>query len=139
MYKRILIANDGSAGAAKALTAAIALARTMQAELHMISVEELPRLPDSIEEVVEERQAAGHRFKKVITRAQAEAKTQDVKLRAHVVAGHAVPSIVDFIERDGFDLLVIGYMGHSALYNRIIGGTTDRLVELAPCAVLVVK
>jgi nucleotide-binding universal stress UspA family protein len=34
---------------------------------------------------------------------------------------------------------VIGYMGHSALYNRIMGSTTDRLVELAPCAVLVVK
>lgn len=139
MYKRILIANDGSAGAAKALTAAIALAKTMQAELHMISVEELPRLPDSIEEVTAERQAAGHRFERVIHRSQAEAKAQDIKLRAHVVAGHAVPSIVDFIERDGFDLLVIGYMGHSALYNRIIGGTTDRLVELAPCAVLVVK
>ncbi len=139
MYKRILIANDGSAGAGKALTAAIALAKAMQAELHMISVEELPRLPDSIEEVVEERQAAGHRFEKVIHCAQAQAKTQDIKLRVHVVAGHAVPSIVDFIERDGFDLLVVGYMGHSALYNRIIGGTTDRLVELAPCAVLVVK
>jgi hypothetical protein len=37
-----------------------------------------------------------------------------------------------------FDLLVVGYMGHSALYNRIIGSTTDRLVELAPCAVQVV-
>ncbi len=139
MYKRILIANDGSAGAAKALTAAIALAKTMQAELHMILVEELPRLPDSIEEVVEERQAAGHRFETVIQRAQAQAKMENLKLRVHVVAGHAVPSIVDFIERDGFDLLVIGFMGHSALYNRIIGSTTDRLVELAPCAVLVVK
>jgi hypothetical protein len=37
-----------------------------------------------------------------------------------------------------FDLLVVGYMVHSALYNRIIGSTTDRLVELAPCAVQVV-
>jgi nucleotide-binding universal stress UspA family protein len=36
-------------------------------------------------------------------------------------------------------LLVIGYMGHSALYNRLIGSTTDRLVEVAPCQVLVVK
>jgi len=30
-------------------------------------------------------------------------------------------------------------MGHSQLYERIIGSTTDRLVRLAPCAVLVVK
>jgi hypothetical protein len=30
-------------------------------------------------------------------------------------------------------------MAHSALYNRIIGSTTDRLVELAACHVPVVK
>ena len=64
---------------------------------------------------------------------------EDATLKAQMVAGHAVPSIVEFIERGGHDLLVIGYMGHSALYNRLIGSTTDRLVELAPCKVLVVK
>jgi nucleotide-binding universal stress UspA family protein len=37
------------------------------------------------------------------------------------------------------DLLVVGFMGHSALYERIIGGTADRLVRLAPCPVLVAK
>ena len=37
------------------------------------------------------------------------------------------------------DLLIVGYMGHSALYNRLIGSTIDRLVELAQCTVLVVK
>ena len=46
---------------------------------------------------------------------------------------------VEIVELHHFDLLVIGYMGHTALYNRLIGGTTDRLVELARCAVLVVK
>jgi nucleotide-binding universal stress UspA family protein len=56
-----------------------------------------------------------------------------------VLAGHPVPTIVEFIERDGFDLLVIGYMGHSAIYKGIIGSTTDRLVELAPCHVVVAK
>jgi nucleotide-binding universal stress UspA family protein len=30
-------------------------------------------------------------------------------------------------------------MGHVALWKRVIGSTTDRLVDLAPCAVLVVK
>jgi nucleotide-binding universal stress UspA family protein len=37
------------------------------------------------------------------------------------------------------DLVVAGFTGHSALYERIIGGTADRLVRLAPCPVLVVK
>lgn len=135
MPSKILIANDGSLGAAKALTAAIALARLEKAELHMISVEELPQFPVSIDEVIEEKQDANHRFAEVIARAEAEAKSQRLKLMTHIVTGHAVSSIIEMIERHRFDLLVVGYMGHAALYNRLIGGTTDRLVG----SVLVVK
>jgi nucleotide-binding universal stress UspA family protein len=105
----------------------------------MICVEEMARVPATIDEVVEDKLEQNHRFEEVIARAQLQAKPARVRLDTHVVPGHAVPSIIEFIERDGFDLLVIGYMGHSALYNRLIGSTTDRLVELAPCHVLVVK
>ena len=48
-------------------------------------------------------------------------------------------AIVGLVKDRGLDLLVVGFMGHSQLYERIIGSTTDRLVRLAPCAVLVVK
>ena len=61
------------------------------------------------------------------------------RLRVALVVGHPVSCIAEFVQRGGYDLLVVGYMGHSALYNRVIGSTTDRLVELAPCKVLVVK
>jgi nucleotide-binding universal stress UspA family protein len=37
------------------------------------------------------------------------------------------------------DLLVIGATGHSALYERTIGSRADRIIQLAPCPVLVVK
>jgi nucleotide-binding universal stress UspA family protein len=139
MYRKILIANDGSQGADRALTTAIQLARQLKAALHMVSVEEIPRLPTTIDEVVEEKQEANRRFDRVIKRARSEARASGVKIETHVIAGHPVPSIVEFIEREGYDLLVIGYMGHAALYNRVIGSTTDRLVELAPSQVLVVK
>ena len=139
MFEKIAIANDGSEGAARALSAAIALAKVHGAQLHMISVEELPRFPASIDEVVEERDEANHRYEAVIARAKAQAQSQGVGLTTHVLVGHAVPTIVDFVERERCDLLVVGFMGHSALYNRLIGGSTDRLVELAACAVLVVK
>lgn len=52
MYKKLLVANDGSAGAKRALDAGIALAKETGAELHMISVEDLPRFPASIDEVL---------------------------------------------------------------------------------------
>jgi nucleotide-binding universal stress UspA family protein len=55
MYSKILAANDGSPGGLKAFDAAIELARQVSAELHMMTVEELPRFPASIDEVAEER------------------------------------------------------------------------------------
>jgi nucleotide-binding universal stress UspA family protein len=139
MYRRILIAHDGSDGAFRALEAAIDIAKRYKAELHMISVEELPRFPGTIDEVIEEKDEANHRFEGVIAEARARAKARRVKIEAHVVAGHVVPAIVEFLAKNRFDLLVVGFMGHTALYNRIIGSTTDRLVELAPCPVLVIK
>lgn len=139
MYSKILIANDGSAGAARALNAAIELARRLHTPLHMVCVEELPRFPTSVDEIVEEEAEAKKMFDEVILASRKQAKAAHVKLETHVIPGHAVSSIVEFVERESFDLLVIGFMGHSALYNRLIGGTTDRLVELAPCQVLVVK
>jgi len=139
MFRKIVIASDGSAGAARAILTAIHLAKTHDAELHMISVEELPQFPASVAEVIEEKADANHFFEGVIAHANGQAQALGVKLATHVVTGHAVTTILEFVEREHADLLVIGYMGHSALYNRVIGSTTDRLVELAPCAVLVVK
>jgi nucleotide-binding universal stress UspA family protein len=139
MFRRILTANDGSEGAFKALDAALRLAHSHKAQLHMISVEEIQWIPGSREEVIGDKELADRKFAEVVANANVEAKRHHVRLSSHIVVGHAVRAIVDCIEHDRFDLLVIGFMGHSALYNRVIGSTADRLVELAPCTVLVVK
>lgn len=67
------------------------------------------------------------------------ASAQGVELRPHVVVGHEVKTILEYIKRHGFDLLVIGFMGHSAIYDRVMGSTCQSLIRLAPCSVLVVK
>ena len=138
MYSRILVANDGSPGGQKALSGAIELARKLSAELHMVTVEELPRFPASIDEIAEEKDEANHRFAPVIDAAKAEAKGAGAAIETHLVPGHVAEGVIGLIKQLRADLLVVGFMGHSQLYERIIGDTTDRLVRL-PCAVLVVK
>jgi nucleotide-binding universal stress UspA family protein len=138
VFKRIVVANDGSAGR-KALAMACDLARRHRSRLLMISVEELPDFPASIDEVVETKAEENHRLHDVLAAAHKIARGKGVKLETEVVAGHAAASIVARAKAIKADLLVVGFMGHSALYERIIGGTTDRLVRLAPCPVLVVK
>lgn len=139
MFKKILVASDGSEGAARALDVALRLAAASRIQLHLICVEELPWLPGSREEVIGDVQSAEERFEAVIEEARKAARRRRVRLVPHVVGGHPVQTISDFVGREKIELLVVGFMGHSALYNRLIGSTTDRLVEVAPCAVMVVK
>jgi nucleotide-binding universal stress UspA family protein len=135
MLKRILVGLDGSKGSFNALRQGVLLAVLAGIELHTISVEEVTRFPGTISEAT----AADTMFGAAIAQAQRIAGELGVSLLPHVVMGHEVKSIVDFIEEREYDILVIGFMGHSALYDRVMGGTCQSLVQLAPCAVLVVK
>ena len=139
MFRKILVANDGSPGGQAALSGAIDLALQCGSELHMIRIEEIPRFAATIDEIEEEKEEADLRFTSVIRRAKELAAQKGVSLETHLLAGHPVPSIVEFLRAGTFDLLVGGFMGHSAIYNRLIGSTTNRLVDHAPCAVLVIK
>ena len=139
MFTKILHANDGSEHAFKALLLAIKIARQNGAELHMVTVEEIPSMPEYIEEIRETTATAGRRFHKVLQNARAMAEQSQLEIRTHLLAGHPVRTVVELADELGADLLVIGATGHSALYERMIGSRADRIIQLAPCPVLVVK
>lgn len=140
MFRKILVANDGSPGAKKALQAAIDISRRYEAELHEICVEEhLPHYAATVGEVIEAKEEADNYFRQVIRDAEMMALAFDVRLISHVLSGHEVETIVSFAKERDFDLLVIGFMGHSRIFDRIWGGTSQNLTRLSPCSVLVVK
>jgi nucleotide-binding universal stress UspA family protein len=139
VFSKILHANDGSAGAFKALEVALSMARHYRSELHMVAVEEMPWLPGTREEVVGDKELADHRFEGVIARAKEQARKQRVKLTTHLLVGHPVKAIADFVGQNAFDALVVGYVGHSQFYSALVGSTAERLVRLAPCTTIVVK
>ena len=90
-------------------------------------------------EVVEAKQEARDFFRRVTQDAEAAAATQGLRLTSHVVPGHPVEAITKFAQDGGFDLLIVGFTGHSNIFGRIWGGTSQNLVRLSPCTVLVVK
>ncbi|MEW6586130.1 MAG: universal stress protein [Nitrospirota bacterium] len=140
MFKKILIANDGSEGARKALRVAIDLARKYGSELHSISVEEgVPHYAATIGEVEEFRKEANGFFGKINDEAIEEAKKEGVELHLKVQAGHEVETIVQYAKDGKFDLLVIGFMGHSKIFGRVWGSTSQNITKLSPCTVIVVK
>jgi nucleotide-binding universal stress UspA family protein len=140
MLKKILVANDGSEGGKKALAAAISMAKKFEAELHCVSVKERPsHFAETVGEVMEEREETEKFFQRVCSESVNQAREAGLELKCEVRAGHEVETIIR-LTRDGhFDLLVVGFMGHSRVFDRIWGGTSQNLTRLAPCSVLLVK
>jgi nucleotide-binding universal stress UspA family protein len=70
MFGKILHANDGSEHAFRALALALAIAKQNRSELHVVCVEEIPFLPEFMEEVRESAGTAARYFHGVLQRAR---------------------------------------------------------------------
>jgi glutathione-regulated potassium-efflux system ancillary protein KefC len=130
VYGKILHANDGSEYAFRALTQALAIAKQNSAQLHMVTIEKPGHATILIEDT--KRKTAYQRACKM-------AEESGIELHTHIVARHPVQSIVNLAAELKAELLVIGEKGHSPWYERLVGSRAERLRELAPCPVLLVK
>jgi len=139
MYHRIVVGLDGSEGAHRALDAAVELGRTSKAEVFVISVEEVPRYPGAVDEVNGERRAAERFFRKIQKEAADRIAGAGLVARCEIRAGHAGQVLPHYALEVGADLLVIGHSGRSAIWGRLLGTTADKIVDHAPCSVLVVR
>ncbi|HXH08166.1 MAG TPA: universal stress protein [Alphaproteobacteria bacterium] len=99
MFRKILVAHDGSAGAQKAMAVAIDLARRYGAELHLISViEELPKYAATIDEVEEVRAEALRHYQAIQEEACRQAEQHGVKAYDAIIPGHEVETIIQHAE-----------------------------------------
>jgi len=140
MFGRILVAFDGSEGSRIALTRSIELAKALGAELASISVEEhLPYYAASLSEVKGTQERIDQHFEALTKQARDLAALSGIRLETLVQQGHEIERIVEAAEGGRFDLLVIGYHGHSRIFERTMGSTAQAIVRHAPCPVLVAK
>jgi len=139
MYRRILVGLDGSMAGRQALEVALELAKTNDAAVTALSVEEkLPAYAATVGEVEETRQQMEKYFHRLQQAALVRARQMGVQLQGVILAGNAAQTIARYADHEGFDLIVLGAAGHGALAGHI-GATADRVSELATCSVLIVR
>lgn len=140
MYRRILVALDGSGGSKTALRRAVLLAREAQASLHALAVEDhLPRYAATVGETDEARAEKDAFFEQVMDEARVVAIEQGVALEGEVLVGHAAQAIVQRAQQRGADLIVLGHSGHSSVWGNLMGTTAHKVAHHAPCDVLIVR
>ena len=140
MFHKIMVAYDESAEAGRALQASIELAKTLGAELTVVTV--LEPLPGYYSFAVSSVPAWNWTEEKRIRYGalQAEARQQanasGIVFDAELINGDEVNAIVECAKRHHSDLLVLGMRKHSWLMT---GHTSQDVAERAPCAVLGIK
>lgn len=140
MFRKILLAYDGSPGARRALDVALHLAKVDGAELWALAVEErLPHYAATVGEMAEEKEFANHFYQEHLTIAHEQAKNVGVRLKSEIRAGHAARTIIDFAKEGSFDLMVLGSSGHSKVWAMFLGTTAEKVSRHVPCTVLLVR
>jgi nucleotide-binding universal stress UspA family protein len=140
MFRKILVGVDGSPAARHALEQALELARLVGGQVTALSVgEKLPAYAATVGEMDDEQAFKGEYFRKILDDARRLAAEKGVTLNTHVVVGHPAEHLVRAAKEGGHSLIVIGHTGHSRIHNLLLGSTADRVVEHAPCPVLVTR
>jgi nucleotide-binding universal stress UspA family protein len=140
MFRKILLAYDGSEGANRALEVGIGLAKIHGAELWAVAVEEkLPRFSGTIDEVQEEKQFANEQYGKLLEAAKVKAKEAGIELKTLMRPGHPAQTIVAVAKEGKFDLVLVGHTGLSGVWAAFLGTTAEKVSRHAPCSVLIVR
>ncbi|MDQ2910528.1 MAG: universal stress protein [Actinomycetota bacterium] len=138
-FDRILVAIDGSECSDRALAKAVELAKLTGARLTALAVEgPLPAYAATIGEVDEVKREKDVFFNALAAKAREQAALGEVEIDIEVRPGHAAELISRVAAEGNYDLVVLGHRGHF-LRDHLLGSTADRVVEHAPCPVMVVR
>jgi nucleotide-binding universal stress UspA family protein len=140
VFRRILVAFDGSAGSRRALQAALALAKEQGATVTSVTVQHhLPRYGATVGEVDEEIQVDEQQMRRLGNEVAAEAAHHGMQVHTEVRLGHPAQEIVHAAQQLDADLIVIGHSGHFALLDRFLGSIAEKVSRHAPCSVMIVR
>ena len=121
MYKKILIATDGSPTATRAAEIGADLAKTLGAEIFLLHVGEAKQ------------------GKKVLEKAAKEVKASKVTVSTRTVDGDPADKIIETAENEGADLIVVGNKGMTGAKRFLLGSVPNQVSHHSPVNVLIVK
>jgi nucleotide-binding universal stress UspA family protein len=140
MFNHILLGVDGSEHALRAAKTAADLARIMKSETLRIVV-----AYDSVPPYLGEpnmQTAISARMKEADTILQAALKAVDKipgEIHTEILEGPPAEAILDVANTRECDLIVMGSRGLGRLTGLLIGSQSQKVVQHAPCPVLIVR
>ena len=142
MFKKIVVALDGSKCAAEALDVALGLAKNEAAELAVCSIVDpvvvvgtTPPSPATDLLIADRETEARH----LVDMAMQKARSAGIKVLGEMHLGVPFDEIVRFAKRQDADAIVMGTHGRTGLKRLFLGSVAESVLREASCPVIVVR
>ncbi len=130
MLNRLLWATDFSETSQAALEWCVELAQLTKSEMILLHIAE-------VEEAKDANLAAEHRKK--LEEIAEQLRQKGLTVATTVVSGQAAQTIVQTASKVGADLIVLGAHGHTSFREKLLGSTTEQVLQTSPVPVLFVR
>lgn len=148
-YNNLLVPIDFSEHSKKTIEYATQLAALAGARIKILHVLRLPEYSEpfyeglyidheEIEEIKTHVETAKRKASAQLSRVAEQIRAKGMEAEPILKVGNPYEKIVSAAKETGVDLIVIGSHGHGALGRLLLGSTAERVVQYAPCPVLVV-
>ena len=136
--KNILVPIDGSKNSFKALTKAIYLAKKCDALITALYVLRVAYdNPDLV--YVPQTQNELKKVEKFLNTAKNQVTKNSVSFKKKILFGHEAKRIIDFAQKQRFDLIVMGARGRGVMKQMFLGSVSNTVVHNSKVPVLIIK
>lgn len=140
MFKRLLVAYDGSEDSRKALETALELASRFGSQVHLLTVvDDLPRFTTTMHEVEATLERSTRRIEQKHALAHMIARKHGVEIECSIQPGNRVHTILAYAQKNDCDALLIGHKNRPGLWRAFKGSTAIELAYRAPCMTILIQ
>ncbi len=139
LFKKILIATDGSKRTQNAVETGIELAKQHKSKVYAIYVVDTVTFTSIPMDVTWENmyQLLKDEGEEAVSRVKEAAQGVDVETQ--VLEGNPAVELTKFAKDNGVELIVVGTLGKSGIDRLLLGSVAEKVVRIAPCPVMVIK
>ncbi|MDG5789640.1 universal stress protein [Evansella sp. AB-P1] len=137
MFKKILLASDGSEYAIRATEKAIEVAKcNRDSMIHVVYVAD-----DAKSDVLQNWNTLGpqDKRKEKVNPSIDKIEEANINYEVHYLHGDPGPAIVKHANEHNFDLVVVGSRGRNRLQELVLGSVSHKVAKRARCAVMIIK
>jgi len=135
----ILVPTDGSPSAESALSEALELAKRFRAKVVAANVvEPVSWTVATTDALILEAKALEWQAE-VLKKARTLASRKGVKIKTVALRGNIAEEVLSYAKKTSCDLIVMGRRGLNPAERFLLGSVSDRVLQHAPCSVLVVR